>query len=56
MLRCTGNIFSREYSGWFKFFVVDGWFLLGTVLIFLGTFSFSLVSATSSYADDVAHT
>jgi hypothetical protein len=55
MLRCTVNNSSREYSGWFKFFVVDGWFLLGTELIFLGTF-FSLVSATSSYADDVAHT
>jgi hypothetical protein len=53
---CTGEKFSSEYSGWFQFLVMNGWFLLGTVLIFLGTFSFSLVSATSSYADDIAHT
>jgi hypothetical protein len=56
MLRCTGNNSSREYSGWFQFLVMDEWFLFDIVLIFLGTFSFSLVSATSSYADDVAHT
>ncbi len=56
MLRCTVNNSDREYSGWFKFLVVDGWFLLGIVLIVFGTFSSSLVSATSSYADDVAHT
>ena len=54
MLRCTVNNSGREYSGWFKFLVVDGWFLLGIVLIFFG--AFSLVSAISSYADDVAHT
>ncbi len=53
---CTGGKFSSEYSGWFQFLVMNGWFLRGTVLIFLGTFSFSMVSATSSYADDIAHT
>jgi hypothetical protein len=56
MLRCTVNNSNREYSGWFKFFVVDGWFFLGTELIFLALcFLFSLVSATSSYADDIAY-
>jgi hypothetical protein len=49
-------ILIENILGGFKFFVVDGWFLLGIVLIFFGTFSSSLVSATSSYADDVAHT
>jgi hypothetical protein len=41
--------------GWFQFLIIDGWFLLG--IVFLGTmFScFSLVSATSSYADDIAY-
>ena len=56
MLRCTVNNSGREYSGCFKFLVVDGWFLLGIVLISFGTFSSSLGSATSSYADDIAHT
>ncbi len=35
---------------------MDGWFFLGIVLTFPGTFSFSSVSATSSFADDIAHT
>ncbi len=46
---CTVNKFGRGYSEWFLFLVVDGWFLLGIVLIFSGTFSSSSVSATSSY-------
>jgi hypothetical protein len=56
MFPCTGKNPSGEYSGRFQFLVMDEWFLFGIVLVFLGTFSFSLVSATSSYADDIAHT
>ncbi len=45
--------------GWFQFLIMDGWFLLGIVSIFLALRFFlccySLVSATSSYADDIAH-
>jgi len=42
--------------GWFQLLIMDGWFLLGIVLIFLALcFLFSLVSATSSYADDIAY-
>ncbi len=43
--------------GWFQFLIMDGWFLLGIVLIFwaLCFLVFSLVSATSSYVDDIAH-
>jgi hypothetical protein len=50
-----GLIFSL--SGWFQILIMDGWFLLGIVLIFLALCFpvFSLVSATSSYADDIAH-
>jgi hypothetical protein len=55
MLRCTGNNFSREYLGGFSSWLWMGGFFFGIVLIFL-TSSFSLVSATSSYADDIAHT
>jgi hypothetical protein len=40
----------------FQLLIMDGWFLLGIVLIFLALcFLFSLVSATSSYADDIAY-
>jgi hypothetical protein len=35
---------------------IDKWFFLGIVLIYFGAFSVSLVSATSSNADDIAHT
>ncbi len=55
MLRFFGSIFL--WLGWFQFLIVDGWFLLGIVLIFLALcFSvFFSVSATSSYADDIAY-
>jgi hypothetical protein len=33
-----------------------GGFFLGIVFIYFPTLSFSLISATSSYADDIAHT
>ncbi len=33
-----------------------GGFFLGIVLIYFGSLSLSLVSATSSYVDDIAHT
>jgi hypothetical protein len=35
---------------------IDKWFFLGIVLIYFGAFSVSLVSATLSNADDIAHT
>jgi hypothetical protein len=54
MLRCTVNNSNRKYSGWFTFFVVDGWFFLGTDLIFLGTFFLWL--ALLHHIDDIAHT
>ena len=54
MLRFFGSIFLL--FGWFQLLIMNGWFLLGIVLIFLALFifPFSLVSATSSYADDIA--
>ena len=55
MLRCTVNNSGREYSGWFKFLVVDGWFLLGIVLIYFGTF-LPLWLALLHHIDDIAHT
>jgi hypothetical protein len=40
MLRFSGSIFL--YFGWFQFSVMDGWFLLGIVLIFLALCFFVL--------------
>jgi hypothetical protein len=56
MLRCTGNNSSREYLGGFSSWLWMGGFFFLVSYYFSGTFSFSLVSATSSYADDIAHT
>jgi len=54
---CCDFCFDLLWFGWFQFLIMDGWFLLGVVLIFLALcfFCSSLVSATSSYADDIAH-
>ncbi len=52
---CTGEKFSSEYSGWFQFFVMGGWIFFWYRINLLCHFFFSLVSATSSYADDIAY-
>ncbi len=52
---CTGNNSAENILGGFLFWLwMGGFFFLGTVLIL--TFLSALVSATSSYVDDVAHT
>ena len=51
---CTGNNSAENILGGFLSWLWMGGFFLGTVLIL--TFLSSLVSATSSFVDDVAHT
>jgi hypothetical protein len=53
---CTGNNSAENILGGFSSWLWMGGSFLGTVLIPFGIFFSSLVSATSSYVDDVAHT
>jgi hypothetical protein len=54
---CTGNNSSREYRGGFiSWLWMGGFFFSWYRINFSVSSSFSLVSATPSYADDVAHT